>query len=285
MSSRAVLVLLLCSMSPVFAPARAQAPAASIPYGDNKDAGNYAVINGVRLYFEVYGQGEPLVLIHGNGGSIKAMQHQITYFARNYQVIVPDCRGRGRSALGRDSLTYMQMTRDVVGILDFLHLDSAYVVGRSDGGIIALLMGIHFPKKVKKIAAFGANTVPDTTALYPHEFASVRTTRMHAEEMLARGDTTQDWYLIQQKNRLMEFQPRIPARDLQKIKAPVLILTCDRDLIQEEHSVYIYRNIPKANLCVFPGETHWITSTNPDLFNATVARYFAEPFRGEEVRK
>jgi pimeloyl-ACP methyl ester carboxylesterase len=83
----------------------------------------------------------------------------------------------------------------------------------------------------------------------------------------------------------MEFQPRIPAQDLQKIQAPVLILTCDRDLIQEEHSVTIYRNIPKANLCVFPGETHWITSTNPDLFNTTVAKYFAEPFRGEEVRK
>ena len=71
--------------------------ASTIPYGDNKDAGNYAVLNGVKLYFETYGKGDPLLLIHGNGGSMKAMQYQIAYFARNYKVIVMDCRGRGKS--------------------------------------------------------------------------------------------------------------------------------------------------------------------------------------------
>jgi pimeloyl-ACP methyl ester carboxylesterase len=62
-------------------------------------------------------------------------------------------------------------------------------------------------------------------------------------------------------------------------------MSTDRDLIPEEHTLLIYRNIPKANLCILPGETHWITSTNPELFNVTVARYLSEPFRGEEVRK
>ena len=78
-----------------------------------------------------------------------------------------DCRGRGKSELGKDSLTYMQMTKDIVGILNYLHLDSTYVIGRSDGGIIALLMAIHYLGKVKKAAAFAANLIPDTTTIYP----------------------------------------------------------------------------------------------------------------------
>lgn len=256
-----------------------------IQYGDNKDAGNYVVLNGVRLYYETYGKGDPLVLIHGNGGNIEAMKYQIEYFSKDYRVIVMDCRGRGKSELGRDSLTYSQMTKDVVSLLDYLQVDSTYFIGRSDGGIIGLLLGIYFPERVRKIAAFGANLSPDTNALYPYIVEQIKRDREQAEEMIAQNDTTQNWYLIKQRNRLMEFQPHISADDLRKIKSPVLILSCDRDVIREEHTLFIYRQIPKSNLCIFPGETHWITSTNPDLFNSTVEKFFSEPFKGEEIRK
>ncbi len=83
----------------------------------------------------------------------------------------------------------------------------------------------------------------------------------------------------------MEFQPHISADDLRRIQAPVLVLSCDRDVIKEEHTLFIYRNIPKGNLCIFPGETHWITGTNPSLFNSTVAKYFSDQYKGEEIRK
>jgi len=260
--------------------------ASIITYGDNKAAGNYSVLNGVRLYFEIYGKGDPLILLHGNGGNIEVMKYQIEYFSKYYKVIAMDCRGRGKSELGKDSLTYMQMTKDVAALLDFLHLDSVYIIGRSDGGIIALLMGIYFPEKIKKIVAFGANISPDTTALSSREFAQqIHNDRILAEDMIERNDTTQDWLLIKQRNRLMEFQPHISTDDLKKIKSPVLILSCDRDLIKEEHTLLIYQNIPKANLCIFPGETHWITTENPNLFNSTVAKYFSEPYKGDEMRK
>ena len=177
------------------------------------------------------------------------------------------------------------MTQDVVSLLDYLNLDSAYIIGRSDGGIIGLLMGIYFPKKVKKIAAFGTNLWPGITALYPQEVEQTIKARKQAEEMIERNDTTQDWHLIKQRFSLMETQPNITAEDLKKIEALVLILSSDRDLIQEEHTLFIYRNIPKANLCIFPGETHWMTTTNAALFNSTVAKYFSEPFKGEEIRK
>jgi len=256
-----------------------------IDYGNNKEAGGLIEVNGVKLYYETYGQGSPLVLIHGNGGSIEGGKFQIEYFAKKYKVIALDCRGRGKSELGNDSLTYMNMTRDVNSLLEYLELDSAYIVGRSDGGIIGLLMGIHYPQKVKKIAAFGANLWPDSTALYPFEVKDIKEYRLQIENMISKGDTAQDWNLLKQRMRLMEFQPNITKEDLSQIEVPVLVLTCDRDLILEEHTLFIYRNIPKSNLCIFPGETHWITNTNPELFNKTVDIYFERKYRGEEIRK
>lgn len=256
-----------------------------IPYGNNPDAGSYAMLNGVKLYYEIYGNGDPLLIIHGNGGNIGGMKYQIEFFSKQYKVIAMDCRGRGKSELGTEPLSYIQMTRDTAALMDYLHLDSAYIIGRSDGGIIGLMMGIYFPEKVKKIAAFGANLWPGSTALYSAEVEQTIKTLKQAEEMIAKKDTTQDWFLIKQRFSLMNSQPDLTAEDLKKIKAPVLIMSADRDLILEEHTLFIYRNIPKSNLCIFPGETHWITATNPDLFNSTVADYFAEPFKGEEIRK
>ncbi|MBW6499939.1 MAG: alpha/beta hydrolase [Bacteroidales bacterium] len=212
------------------------------------------------------------------------MENQIAYFSKSYKVITMDCRGRGKSELGSDTLTYMLMTKDIISLLDHLRLDSVYVIGRSDGGIISLLMGIYYPERVKKIVAFGASLVPDTTVLYPSIVEEIHRDRVQAEEMIEKNDTTRDWYLIRQLNRLMEFQPHISVYDLRKIRVPVLLLSCDRDVIKEEHTLDIYRNIPRANLCIFPGETHWITSENPDLFNSTVAKFFSGPFRGYEIR-
>jgi pimeloyl-ACP methyl ester carboxylesterase len=257
----------------------------AIPYGNNNEAGHFISVSGVKIYFEVYGEGAPLVLIHGNGGNIAYMKPQVEYFERKYKVIVMDCRGRGNSELGKDSLTYMQMTKDVVAILNDLHLDSTYVVGRSDGGIIALLMAVYYPEKVKKVAAFAANLTPDTTALYPFFYQQVTADRKQADEMIAKKDTGQNWKVLQQRNRLMEFQPNISAGDLHRIKCPVLVMSTDRDIIREEHTLFIYRNIARANLCIFPGENHYVTKNNPGLFNATVARFFDEPFVGKEINK
>ena len=270
------LLLYLLSVASVYA----QPSSEGIPYGNNKEAGNFISINGARQYFEIYGQGEPLLLIHGNGGNIAFMKSQIEYFSGKYQAVVMDCRGRGKSELGKDSLTYMQMTRDIAGILDYLKLDSVYVVGRSDGGIISLMLAIYYPQKVKKIVAFAANLSPDTTALYPSFYNEVKHDRKQADEMLAKNDTSQNWKVIQQRNRLMEFQPHITANELHKIKCPVLVMSTDRDIIPVDHTVFIYRNIAKANLCILEGEDHYVTSNNPDLFNTTVSKYLSEPFKG-----
>src|SRR6478672_3883644 len=118
-----------------------------LDHDSNVNAGKYVSLEGVKLYYEEYGKGTPLVLIHGNGGNLEFMTPQIEYFSKKYRVIAMDCRGRGKSELGKDSLTYMQMTKDLNALLNYLHIDSTYIIGRSDGGIIALLFGIYYPDK------------------------------------------------------------------------------------------------------------------------------------------
>jgi hypothetical protein len=114
MKSRVIVATLLCCSVFLFGSVQLHGQSVSasiIPYGHNKDAGNYAVLNGVRLYFEIYGKGDPLILLHGNGGNIEGMKYQIEYFSKYYKVIAMDCRGRGKSELGKDSLTYLQMRK------------------------------------------------------------------------------------------------------------------------------------------------------------------------------
>ena len=262
----------------------AQSDSKAISYGNNPESGNYIDIDGAKQYYEVYGKGDPLLLIHGNGGNIAYMKPQIEYFSKNYKVIVVDCRGRGKSELGNDSLSYLQMTEDMVRILDYEQLDSVYVLGRSDGGILSLLLAINHPEKVKKIAAFSANLYPDTTALYPIVYDEIKKRRKNADEMLAKMDTTKNWKVIQQRFLLMEYQPNISVKELNKISCPVLVMSTDRDMIRENHTFFIYQNINKANLCFLPGVDHFVSKSGSNLFNEIIETFFHEKYRGDELR-
>lgn len=255
-----------------------------IQYGNNQDAGSFLKVGKVNIYYESYGKGEPLVILHGNGNSIKDMRHQISFFSKEYHVIAIDSRGRGKSELGPDSLTYNILAEDVAGLIKGLGLDSAYVIGYSDGGIIALILGINFPESVKKMAVYGVNVTPDRNALYPSFIEPTKRKRIQAEEMLAKRDTTKNWKVIQQRYRMVEFQPWLSSEDLGRIKVPVLVLSADRDIIKLDHTLFIYKSIPKANLCIFPDATHRVPREQPELFNITVEKYFRQPFRGEEIR-
>jgi pimeloyl-ACP methyl ester carboxylesterase len=134
-------------------------------YGNNKATGKYYNIRGIKMYCEIYGEGKPLLMIHGNGGSINAFENNIPYFAKKYEVIVADSRSQGKSIDNNDSLTYEMMADDEAALLDKLHIDSAYVLGWSDGAIVTLLLAMRHPEKVIKLASTGANLWPDSTAL------------------------------------------------------------------------------------------------------------------------
>jgi pimeloyl-ACP methyl ester carboxylesterase len=107
-------------------------------------------IRGIKMYYEVYGKGEPLLIIHGNGGSIKNFVYQIPYFAKNYQVILADSRAQGKTSRRyADSLSYEMISDDLNALLDHLKIKNANVIGWSDGGIEGLLLAMNHPDKVK----------------------------------------------------------------------------------------------------------------------------------------
>jgi pimeloyl-ACP methyl ester carboxylesterase len=249
------------------------------PYGDNESIGKYAEINGAKIYYEEYGEGEPLLLIHGNSGNIKSMGNQIDYFKTKYRVIIADNRGQGKSELKTDSLTYTQITKDWDRLVNHLELDSISIIGWSDGGIVGLKMGISGESKIKKIVAMGANLRPDSTAVNPWAVNDVAQSKKMISLKIQEQDTTENWNLQKQLVGLLADQPNIPIEDLSKIKAKVLIIAGDEDIIRNKHGVEMYEIIPKAQLCIMPGETHFTPASNPKLFNEIVNKFLLEPFK------
>ncbi len=248
------------------------------PYGNNPAAGKYMQVNGIKMYYEIYGAGAPLVLIHGNGGSVASMANQIEYFKDKYRVIIADSRAQGKSGDGKGRLTYEQITDDWSVLLDSLHVDSAYIFGWSDGGIESLLMAIRHPQKVKMMAIMGANLQPDSSAVYPWAVKWVTKTAAYTDSMITKKDTAYNYALLKKLFDLLGKQPHIPLADVEKIKAPVLVMGGDKDVIKEEHTMQIYQHLQKAWLCIFPGATHMIPETDPEIFNPTVERFFKKPY-------
>ena len=109
---------------------------ATINYGNNPKAGKYYAVRGIHIYCEIYGKGKPLLMIHGNGGSIDAFSKTIPYFSKHYKVIVADSRAQGKTMDSKDSLSFEMMADDFDALLNILHIDSAYILGWSDGAAL-----------------------------------------------------------------------------------------------------------------------------------------------------
>lgn len=251
----------------------------NIPYGNNPEVGKRVEINGAKIYFEEYGQGDPIMLIHGNGGDIFTMGNQIEYFKQKYRVIVADSRGQGKSELKTDSLTYSQIARDWEGLAQYLELDSVSIIGWSDGGIVGLIMGMNNNLKINKIVSMAANLRPDSTAVHPWVIEIIEKEKQRVNSKIMENDKTDNWNLKKQLLGLVSDQPKIELEDLSKIKAKVLIMAGDEDVIRSEHSIEIYENIKEAQLCIMPGETHMTPISNPELFNEITYRFLSEPFK------
>jgi len=270
--------IFLALLTSLFLTAHAEEPDSPDNFGKNAQAGHYAQLNGIRMYYEVYGKGDPLILIHGSGQSIAAMKHQIQTFARHYKVLVADSRAHGKSDTGKGRLTYEQMADDWAALADHLKISSANILGWSDGGNIGLLLAIRHPDKVSRLAIMGANLRPDGTAVYPWAREWVAKESKNIEDMLARGDTSQDWNRLKQQFGLLREQPTISLKAIQGVSAPVLVMAGDRDIIRTEHTVQMFENLPNAQLAIFPGETHYAPHNHPGIFNDTVGRFFGKPF-------
>jgi pimeloyl-ACP methyl ester carboxylesterase len=246
-----------------------------IDYGNNKATGKYYNIRGIKMYCEVYGKGKPLLLIHGNGGSISSFNNTIPYFAKNYRVIATDSRSHGKSLDKNDSLSFEMMADDEAALLGAMHIDSAYVMGWSDGGIVSLVLAMRHPGRVIKLAATGANLWPDSTALVPSLWKEEKSyyDSLHNHTFTTDKEKN-DWKVF-----LLDWlQPNIPLSALKSIRCPSLIINGDHDLITLPHAVQIFQSIPHAYLWVLPNSGHGTLIDHKDEFNKKVDDFFNLPF-------
>lgn len=245
------------------------------PYGNNPSAGKYYNIRGFKMYCEVYGTGEPLLMIHGNGGDISAFTKNIPYFSKKYMVIVPDSRAQGKSTDGKDSLSFEMMADDFATLLDVMHIKSSYVIGWSDGGINALLLAMRHPNKVIKLASTGANLWPDSTGINPPDWKE--------ESNYYETNKSKVWVTDKEKNDWKIFmldwlQPNITLSALKHIQCPSLIIGGDHDVIPVQHTMLIYKSIPHAYLWIVPNSPHGTLKAHADEFNKKVDEFFTQPF-------
>jgi pimeloyl-ACP methyl ester carboxylesterase len=220
----------------------------------------YAAVNGLNMYYEVHGDGPALLLLHGGGGPVS--EKWISFFSPQFRVITPQQMGYGRTADVVDrSFHYHDMAEDTVELMRRLGVESAAVVGYSDGGIIGLDMAIHHPERVTRIAVTGANARTDGYTAAHWEGVAATVNDWPVSETYGRlsPDGAEHWpILLGRLQRMWAVEPCFTREQLQSIKTPTLLIFGDSDLVTLEHGVEMFRTIPGAQLCVVPHVGHGI---------------------------
>jgi pimeloyl-ACP methyl ester carboxylesterase len=239
----------------------------------------HAAVNGISVYYAVYGSGAPVILLHGGLANANYWGNQIRALALHRTVIVMDSRGHGRSTRDARPYGYDLMADDVVGLLDFLKIPKADVVGWSDGGILGLDLAIRHKDRVGKIFAFAANTVPsgvkDDVEKNP-TFAGF--IKRAGGEYAAMSTTPKEYEaFVEQISKMWASEPNWTDAQLKAITAPVLVVDGDHDeAIKREHTEYIAATIPGAGLLILPNASHFAFLQDPDLFSFAVLHFLEE---------
>ncbi|MDR6487799.1 pimeloyl-ACP methyl ester carboxylesterase [Chryseobacterium vietnamense] len=239
-------------------------------YGQNKVVGNYLKLQDTNLYYEIYGEGEPLILLHGNSGSIKDFYQQIPVLSKQYKVIAIDTRGQGKSIdSSKKDFTYKMFADDVKAVADQLKLNKVNIAGWSDGGNTGLEFALKYPEKLNKLITIGANAFPDgvDNRLMDH-FEN----KMLVLKELKKPEQFNEQRLL----KIMLTQPRIAKKDLNRIGNKVLVIAGDNDVIKRDHTELIAKEIPNAELKIYSNATHMIPFENADQLNTDILNFLGK---------
>jgi pimeloyl-ACP methyl ester carboxylesterase len=230
-----------------------------IPYGNNPEAGRYVQVKDAKIYYEVYGKGLPIVLLHGGlFGSTVEFSDFIDQLKKNYQVIAISTRGHGKSELGTEPLTLEQRANDAIAVINAVTKDSVTVIGFSDGGYSAYKLGAMYPDRVKKMIVIGAGEI--RPGLREFKFTAKQAMEMD------KAYWQQQLKLMPEPNRVEDLFTQVAncynnvtvSKDLlSTIKCPVLVMAGDGDGGNPvERVVSAGRYIPKHQICIIPNTGH-----------------------------
>ncbi len=254
-------------------------PANAIPYGANPKAGYYANAGDAKIYYEVYGKGQPILILHGGAlGSTIEMADFIEHLKGDYQVIAMSLRGHGKSELGHQLLTLTQRANDALSVINAVTKDSVIMLGFSDGGYSSYQLGALYPNRIKKMIVIGAGEI------YP----GVREFNLTAKQAIEMDKAywDQQMKLMPEPNRVQDLLTQIGncynnvtvgKELLGAIKCPVLVMAGDRDQGNPvERVVSAARYIPKHQISIIPNGSHTVFLENFDAVWASIVPFLRD---------
>ena len=248
----------------------------------------YSEVNGLKMYYEIYGQGKPLVLIHGGGSTIQSnFGKVIPLFAKNRKVIAVELQAHGRTSDRNADLSFEQDADDIATLLKNLNIDKADFFGFSNGGTTTLQIAIRHPEIVNKIVLGSAlakrSGVPEWFWGFMEQ---AKLENMPEQLKTAYKQVTPDTSGLQvmhdrDAKRMVNFKD-IPNEQIKAIKAPTLIIIGDKDVITLEHTIELHKQIENSKLAIIPGGhgeyIGEITTLKPDTKESEFAVPMIEKF-------
>jgi pimeloyl-ACP methyl ester carboxylesterase len=243
-------------------------------FAGQANGGQYINARGVSIYYETYGAGPPVLVLHGGLGSIEGMSNQIRALAKSHFVIATDSRGHGRSTDSEEPLGYSLMSDDMANLLNHLHIDRVDVVGWSDGAIIGLDLAMRHPELVRRLVAISANYDVDGLVGEAASDSEIPPPPLRYR-LLARDPA--HWPEIYRKVvKMWETQPHYTLNELGQIKAPTLIMAGEFDIIKREHTSQLAKAIPGSEEIIVQGATHAVPNDKPEIVNRQILRFLDE---------
>lgn len=255
--------------------------AALVRAGANEDAGKYIEVNGLKIYYEVHGQGRPLVLLHGAFGTAESWGQILPVVSKNRRVIIIEQQGHGHTADRDAPLSFDQMADDTAALLHKIDVRDADVFGYSNGGTVGLRLAMKHPELVRKLAVLGSNTGSVSASYEPESYRQFMSLPDDFAPSVLKdpydrvAPDKSKWPLLVQKIKALgrDFQGFSPD-DVRAIKTPTLIMQGDRDGVKPEHAVEMMRMIPNSQLAIFPDGDHFILFTRPEKVAETFMTFF-----------
>jgi len=270
-------LLISTSLIAMFCVAACQPPETSVE--SSEPVSGMAPANDVELYYQIHGEGTPLILLHGGLGHSGHWTNQLPVLSEHYKVITVDSRGHGRSSMTERQISFALMASDVVALMDHLEIERAHIVGWSDGGNIGLYLAIHHPERLIKVVASGANYSP----------SGVRSDVGENQKFLSYiGDAIEDYQILSPEpanwdaffgniGQMWASEPDFTVEQLGSVAVPVLLLDGESDeAIYTEHTIEMASLIPTAKLTFIPGTGHFGMWEKPAEINGAILDFLKQ---------
>ena len=236
----------------------------NIPYGNNSNAAHYVQVGDAKLYYEVCGKGDPIVLLHGGiMGSISEMKDFIDRLSPNYQVIAVATRGHGKSEVGNGPVTYEQKANDIIAVINAVTHDSVSILGFSDGAYTGYKVASMYPGRVKKLIAIGAGEQVPGLRKVVFDLQMFNLNSPFWKSRLASMPEPQKFPEFLKKMETF-YNSMVASKELfNSIQCPVLVMSGERDMNAPLATVIAaYQMIPNSQISIIPKAGHVVFMTN-----------------------